>query len=162
MLTANEEKVALMTGRDTDGETLSDPSKDSFDTHRNNRSGFKTSNVYFILLHLTLATLYTGLFWKLTLDYRQSAPASSESRVYCMYCQLCPAVLCVLTCSKAPAHEAVRFEKQRFNAELIIESEFIGEPTPESDLAWHNLLQSMLAFSKTSTLNTLSFICILS
>lgn len=44
----------------------------------------------------------------------------------------------------APAQEAVEFRKQRFDWDLVIESDYTGPPTPESDLAWHTLLQSKL------------------
>lgn len=61
----------------------------------------------------------------------------------------------------APAQEAVQFQKQRFDAELVIESDFIGPPTPASDLAWHTLLQSKLTLPETRTgMSTLRFVLI--
>ncbi|KAF4628749.1 hypothetical protein G7Y89_g9408 [Cudoniella acicularis] len=43
----------------------------------------------------------------------------------------------------SPAQEAVNFERVRFNATLVIESPYNGEPGPEVDAAWHELLSYM-------------------
>lgn len=50
---------------------------------------------------------------------------------------------CLTHGSTAPAQKAVKLQKQRFNAELVIDSPYIGEPSDSVDLAWHNLLQNM-------------------
>lgn len=42
----------------------------------------------------------------------------------------------------APAREAVQLERVRFDAELVIESDYIGDPSPATDIAWHTLLES--------------------
>lgn len=47
-----------------------------------------------------------------------------------------------VTNGTAPARSAVKREKIRYNATLIIESEFNGPPSTEVDAAWTNLLDS--------------------
>jgi len=41
----------------------------------------------------------------------------------------------------APAQSAVRYEKVRFNATLVIDSPYNGEPSQQVDKAWSDLLQ---------------------
>lgn len=85
MLPPDEEKVALIAAGETGSDTGSETSKNSFDTQRYTKIGSSGKlNGYLILLHLTLATLYTGLFWWLTIDYRKSALAPGNSLVYCI------------------------------------------------------------------------------
>lgn len=42
----------------------------------------------------------------------------------------------------APAQEAISYRKVNFNSDLFISSRFRGPPRPESDAAWHDLLEN--------------------
>ena len=46
----------------------------------------------------------------------------------------------------APARDAVHYETVTFDGYFVIESPFTGEPRPELDDAWHNLLRSKRPF----------------
>lgn len=43
---------------------------------------------------------------------------------------------------KAPAREVVKYEVTHFNATLWINSSYVQPPSPETDKAWHDLVDS--------------------
>ncbi|KAJ4297957.1 hypothetical protein N0V90_005856 [Kalmusia sp. IMI 367209] len=119
------EKVALMNGEDFEEELDVKSGRHGGDEQRHYMTSFWKQNKGFIGLHICLIALYSTIFWSLSVGYWKTHQASSSSLVY------------------SPAHEAVRFRKQSFDAELVIESDYIGDPTPATDHAWHVLLGNM-------------------
>ncbi|KAH8821356.1 hypothetical protein F5884DRAFT_827610 [Xylogone sp. PMI_703] len=75
---------------------------------------------HFIFVQVTLIILYTAVFF-LFVDRRDAA----NGLVY------------------SPAQNVVEYERVRFNATLVIDSPYNGEPGPEVDKAWSDLLQYM-------------------
>ncbi|KAI9675991.1 MAG: hypothetical protein M1822_008377, partial [Bathelium mastoideum] len=122
--TKQEEMLSLMRERDVEEEIGNDSGEDLRNSHVYDKLGLRKQR-HAIVFHITLLTLYTAAFWGLSISHRRSFSCLSNSLVY------------------SPARDAVRFKKQSFDAELVIESDYIGDPTPQSDLAWHVLLENM-------------------
>ncbi|KAI9752324.1 MAG: hypothetical protein M4579_005667 [Chaenotheca gracillima] len=84
---------------------------------------FRDRYFHFILVQVLLLTIYTGAFFSLVELHGGGLPG--PSLIY------------------SPAREALEYERVRFNATLVIDSPYNGPPSPEVDLAWHDLLDNM-------------------
>lgn len=102
--------------------------------------------VRFAAFQVLLILLYTILFFLFSYKSINHGSCTDTATVYCELSF--PRLYLALTepLFKAPAREAVKFERVRFNATLVIDSPYNGVPSPEVDAAWKDLLDSKNSF----------------
>jgi hypothetical protein len=112
---------------------------------KSDRRWFLYRHWEFICVQLFLLCIYTVVFFSIT-DFTPSGLPPPYTRVYCEFKNTLKVHLNKkpINTITAPAQEAVRFEKVRYNATLVIDSPYNGLPGPDVDKAWSDLLESEL------------------
>ena len=105
--------------------------------------GWEFTNARFLILQLVLLVLYTVIFHAFS---ERFAPRYHGANLF--YCEKYLVVLPRRNLGWlhdiAPAREAVKYEITHFNATLWIDSPYVQPPSPETDKAWHDLVDSKL------------------
>ncbi|KAK7978692.1 hypothetical protein PG988_006182 [Apiospora saccharicola] len=99
----------------------------------------RLSLLSFCLLQLLMVALYTAAFF----SFQRQRPSL-------VYCKQRPPFSRMRSSSGlthiqlAPASEALRYKKVRYNASLVIESPYNGPPSKAVDSAWSDLISTLM------------------
>lgn len=112
-------------------------------TRKSGIAGWEFLNSRFIIIQLVLLGVY-GILFRAFPDIF-TPRYHGANLFYCKRRQDADADNTLLTESDAaPAREAVKYEITHFNATLWIDSPYVQPPSPETDKAWHDLVDSKL------------------